>query len=189
LPSLDCLWSSEYPATVGRKQAPEPADRVELFLLPYTNSSVRHDRESANEVRCAISEHVGSNRDPPLARQSGQAQEHDPLVRLPTAEHQFAKVFVLSDQNDRLTVCSCEHDKIGYARGQFGNVVNFISRDAESVYDLSFNALIREVSHSSAYRIDHIKAEDVSGVLDRRQHTFTSQRWIRIEYLFNGLAP
>ena len=168
MPSLDCLWSSEYPATVGRKQAPEPADRVELFLLPYTNSSVRHDRESANEVCCAIGEHLGSNRDPPLARQTGQAQEYDPLVRLPAAEHQFAEAFVLSDQNDGLTVCSCEHVKIGYARGQFGNVVNFISRAAESVHDLSLDALVREVSHSSAYRIDHIKAEDISGVLDRR---------------------
>jgi hypothetical protein len=158
----------EYHVTLGGKQAPESADRADLFLPPYTNCSVRHDRESANEVCCAIGEHLGSNRDPPLARQTGQAQEYDPLVRLPTAEHQFAKVFVLSDQNHGLTVSSCKNVKIGYAGGQFGNVVNFISRAAESVHDLSLDALVREVSYSSAYRIDHIKAEDISGVLDRR---------------------
>ena len=152
-------------------------------------ASVSHDREGASEVCRAIGEHLGCNRDLPLPRQSGQAQEHDPWTRLPTAEHQFAEVFILSNQDHGLTVCSCEHVEIGCSRSQFRNVVNFISRAAESVYDLSLDALVREVSHSSAYRIDHIKAEDISGVLDRRQHTLPSQHWIRIEYLFDGLAP
>ena len=68
LPSSDCLWSSEYHVTVGGKQAPEPADRADLFLPPYTNCSVRHDRESPNEVCSEIGEHMGSNRDPRLCR-------------------------------------------------------------------------------------------------------------------------
>ena len=83
---------------------------------------------------------------------------------------------------------SGQHVRIGSSGGQLGNVVNVIARATKCVHYLALDAFVREVAHSSAYGIDHIKTKDVDGVLDSRQCTLPSQRWIGIEYLVDGLA-
>jgi hypothetical protein len=55
-----------------------------------------------------------------------------------------------------------------------------------AVHDLAPDALVREISHSSAYWEDHIEAKDVDSVLDRREHALPSQRGT--QYLVDGLA-
>jgi hypothetical protein len=102
--------------------------------------------------------------------------------------YKLAKVFVLGDEDRRSSVRSREHVGIGRSRGQLGDPIYLIAPATESVHYLALDALVREVSHSSADGIDHIEAKDVNRVLDRRQHTLPSQRWIGTEYLVDGLA-
>jgi hypothetical protein len=94
----------------------QASERAGLLWAPHANSGVSHDRERAREVCCAIGEHLNGNRNLPLSRESGQAQEHDTWVRLPTSEHKLAKVFAFGDQDYGLAVCQCEYVKVGRAK-------------------------------------------------------------------------
>jgi hypothetical protein len=69
-----------------------------LLWAPHANAGVSHDCESTREVCSAIGEHLNGNRNPPLSRKSGQAQEHDTWVRLLASEHKLAKVAQRSRQ-------------------------------------------------------------------------------------------
>ena len=144
------------------------------------DSGLDHHDEGASKIRCAISEDLDGNRDLPLLGQSGQAQEHYAGVLLSAAVHQLAETLVAGDEDRRPTVRSLEHIRVGSSGGWVGDVVNVKARATKCVHYLALDAFVREVAHSSAYGIDRIKAKDVDGVLDSRQHTLPSQRWIGI---------
>jgi hypothetical protein len=92
------------------------------------------------------------------------------------------------DEDRFLTVRSREHVRIIRAWGYLGNILNLGSRLTKRVHYLALDAFVLEVSHSSAFGEDHIKAKDVDSVLVRRQHNLPSQRWIGTQYLVDGLA-
>jgi len=96
------------------------------------------------------------------------------MILLPASEHQLAEALVASEEDRGIAVRSFEHLRIRCSRSQLRNVFDGVPRVAKGVHDLAVDALIGEEAHSCTYGIDDIKAKDIDGVLDRRQHALSS---------------